>query len=294
MKKLLISKEEFLMILLGTTVLALGINWFTSPLGLVTGGLSGFAIVVKFLSEKVLGYEIPLWITNLALNIPLFLVSIKQRGIEFAKKSLWGVLFLTLALWYTEFIPNLLDVQGDLLLGGIFGGAILGLGVGVVLKVGGTTGGTDMLATIIKFRHNRFPIAKLILVLDGLIILSGMLVFGSTKAMYAIIAVFISSKVINWVLEGTHHAKAAFILSNHSEEISEAIMTKLPRGVTGIKAQGMYTKQAKDMLYVVVSRKEITKLRDMVKAIDHEAFITIADVREVLGEGFIEDYETLV
>ena len=294
MKKLLISKEEFLMILLGTTVLALGINWFTSPLGLVTGGLSGFAIVVKFLSEKVLGYGIPLWITNLALNIPLFLVSIKQRGIEFAKKSLWGVLFLTLALWYTEFIPNLLDVQGDLLLGGIFGGAILGLGVGVVLKVGGTTGGTDMLATIIKFRHNRFPIAKLILVLDGLIILSGMLVFGSTKAMYAIIAVFISSKVINWVLEGTHHAKAAFILSNHSEEISEAIMTKLPRGVTGIKAQGMYTKQAKDMLYVVVSRKEITKLRDMVKAIDHEAFITIADVREVLGEGFIEDYETLV
>ena len=294
MKKLLISKEEFLMILLGTTVLALGINWFTSPLGLVTGGLSGFAIVVKFLSEKLLGYGIPLWITNLALNIPLFLVSIKQRGIEFTKKSLWGVLFLTLALWYTEFIPNLLDVQGDLLLGGIFGGAILGLGVGIVLKVGGTTGGTDMLATIIKFRHNRFPIAKLILVLDGLIILSGMLVFGSTKAMYAIIAVFISSKVINWVLEGTHHAKAAFILSNHSEEISEAIMTKLPRGVTGIKAQGMYTKQDKDMLYVVVSRKEITKLRDMVKAIDHEAFITIADVREVLGEGFIEDYETLV
>ena len=282
------------MILLGTTVLALGINWFTSPLGLVTGGLSGLTIIVKFLSEKLLGYGIPLWITNLALNIPLFLISIKQRGIEFAKKSMWGVGLLTLALWYTEFIPNLLDVQGDLLLGGIFGGAILGLGVGIVLKAGGTTGGTDMLATIIKFKHNRFPIAKLILVLDGLIILAGMLVFGSTKAMYAIIAVFISSKVINWVLEGMHHAKAAFILSNHSQEISEAIMTKLPRGVTGIKAQGMYTKQDKEMLYVVVSRKEITKLRDMVKAIDHEAFITIADGREVLGQGFIEDYETLV
>ena len=133
MRKILISKKEFLMILLGTTILALGINWFTSPLGLVTGGLSGITIIVKSLSEEILGFGIPLWITNLVLNIPLFVISIRQRGFEFAKKSLWGVGLLTLALWYTEFIPNLLDVQGDLLLGGIFGGAILGTGVGIVL-----------------------------------------------------------------------------------------------------------------------------------------------------------------
>ncbi|MEE1072328.1 MAG: YitT family protein [Cellulosilyticum sp.] len=293
MRKILISKKEFLMILLGTTILALGINWFTSPLGLVTGGLSGITIIVKSLSEEILGFGIPLWITNLVLNIPLFVISIRQRGFEFAKKSLWGVGLLTLALWYTEFIPNLLDVQGDLLLGGIFGGAILGTGVGIVLKAGGTTGGTDMLATIIQYKHKSFPISKLILALDAAIILCGMLVFGSTKAMYAIIAVFMSSKMISWVLEGMNNAKAAFILSEHSQEIAEAIMHKLPRGVTGIKAQGMYTKQDKDMLYVVVSQKEITRLRDMVKAIDSNAFITIADVREVLGQGFIEDNNTL-
>ena len=294
MKKLLIPKKEFLMILLGVTILALGINWFTSPLGLVTGGLSGVTIIVKSVSEQVLGFGIPLWITNLVLNIPLFVISIRQRGLEFAKKSFWGVGLLTLALWYTEFIPNILDVQGDLLLGGIFGGAILGLGVGIVLKAGGTTGGTDMLATIIKFKHSRFPIAKLMLVIDGVIILAGMLVFGSVKAMYAIIAVFISTKVITWVLEGMNNAKAAFILSEKSHQIADAIMHKLPRGVTGIKAQGMYTKQDKDMLYVVVSQKEITKLREMVKEIDVNAFITIADVREVLGQGFIEDFDTLV
>ena len=293
MRKILISNKEFLMILLGTTILALGINWFTSPLGLVTGGLSGITIIVKSLSEEILGFGIPLWITNLVLNIPLFVISIRQRGFEFAKKSLWGVGLLTLALWYTEFIPNLLDVQGDLLLGGIFGGAILGTGVGIVLKAGGTTGGTDMLATIIQYKHKSFPISKLILALDAAIILCGMLVFGSTKAMYAIIAVFMSSKMISWVLEGMNNAKAAFILSEHSQEIAEAIMHKLPRGVTGIKAQGMYTKQDKDMLYVVVSQKEITRLRDMVKAIDSNAFITIADVREVLGQGFIEDNNTL-
>lgn len=293
MKKLFITKKEFFMILLGVTILALGINWFTSPLGLVTGGLSGVTIMVKEVSEKTLGFGIPLWITNFVLNIPLFAISIRQRGFEFAKKSLWSVGLLTCALWYTEFIPNLLDVQGDLLLGGVFGGAIIGLGIGIVLKAGATTGGTDMLATIIKFKHSRFPIAKVMLCIDALIILAGMLIFGSMKAMYAIIAVFITSKVITWVLEGLNYAKAAFIMSEKNEEIAHAIMNKIPRGVTGIKAKGMYTKADKDMLFVVVSQKEITRLREMVREIDANAFVTIADVREVLGQGFIEEYDTL-
>lgn len=293
MRKLLITKKEFLMILLGTTILALGINWFTSPLGLVTGGLSGVTIIVKEVSLKTLGFEIPLWITNLVLNIPLFIISIKQRGFEFAKKSLWAVGLLTAALWYTEFIPNILQVNNDLLLGGVFGGAILGLGIGTVLKAGATTGGTDMLATIIKFKHARFPIAKLMLGIDGVIILAGMVIFGSTKAMYAIIAVFITSKVITTVLEGMNYAKAVFIMSDKNAEISEAIMNRIPRGVTGIKAKGMYTKQDKEMLFVVVSQKEITKLRDLVREIDKSAFVTIAEVREVLGQGFIEEYNTL-
>lgn len=293
MKKLLITKKEFFMILLGVTILALGINWFTSPLGLVTGGLSGVTIIVKEVSQKILGYGIPLSVTNLVLNIPLFVISIRQRGFKFAKKSLWSVILLTCALWYTEFIPNILDVKGDLLLGGVFGGAIIGLGIGIVLKAGATTGGTDMLATIIKFKHSRFPIAKVMLAIDGLIILLGMMIFGSTKAMYAIIAVFITSKVITWVLEGLNYAKAAFIISDKNKEIADAIMHQIPRGVTGIKAQGMYTKEDKDMLFVVVSQKEITRLRELVKGIDTNAFVTIADVREVLGQGFIEEYDTL-
>lgn len=293
MNKLLITKKEFLMILLGTTILALGINWFTAPLNLVTGGLSGVTIIVKEVSAKLLGFGIPLAVTNFALNVPLFIISIKQRGFGFAKKSLWSVGLLSLALWYTEFIPNILNVNDDLLLGAIFGGAIIGLGIGIVLKTGATTGGTDMLATIIKFKHSRFPIAKVMLAIDGIIILAGLVIFGSTKAMYAIIAVFITSKVITNVLEGMNYAKAAFIMSDKNELIAEAIMHKIPRGVTGIKAKGMYTKADKDMLFVVVSQKEITRLRDLVREIDEKAFITIADVREVLGEGFIEEYNSL-
>lgn len=293
MRRLLITKKEFLMILLGTTILALGINWFTSPLGLVVGGLSGVTIIVKEVSTQVLGFAIPLWITNLVLNIPLFIISIKQRGFEFAKKSLWAVGLLTAALWYTEYIPNILEVNNDLLLGGVFGGALLGLGIGIVLRTGATTGGTDMLATIIKFKHDRFPIAKLMLAIDGIIILLGLVIFGSTKAMYAIIAVFIISKVITNVLEGVNYAIAVFIISDKNAEISEAIMNKIPRGVTGIKAKGMYTKQDKEMLFVVVSQKEITRLRELVREIDESAFVTIAEAREVLGKGFIEEYNSL-
>nr|WP_302598060.1 YitT family protein [uncultured Cellulosilyticum sp.] len=290
MKRLLIKKNEFLMILLGVTILALGINWFTSPLGLVTGGISGITIIVKTVSLQLLGFEIPLWVTNFVLNVPLFVISIKQRGFEFAKKSLWSVILLSCALWYTEFIPNIFNVNGDLLLGGVFGGVILGLGVGTVLRAGATTGGTDMLAAIIRFINPKFPIAKVMLGIDSLIILLGLLVFGSNKAMYAIISVYITSKVITNVLEGVNYAKAVFIMSDKNNIIAQEIMEKIPRGVTGIKANGKYTGADKEMLFVVVSQKEITRLRDLIREIDENAFVTIADVREVLGQGFIEDY----
>lgn len=290
MNKLLIKRNEFLMILLGVTILALGINWFTSPLGLVTGGISGITIIVKTLSLKFLGFEIPLWITNFALNAPLFIISIKQRGFGFAKKSLWSVVLLSCALWYTEFLPNIFNVNGDLLLGGVFGAVFIGLGVGIVLRAGATTGGTDMLAAIIRFISPKFPIAKVMLGIDSLIILAGLLVFGSNKAMYAIISVYITSKIITNVLEGVNYAKAVFIMSDKNDVIAQEIMEKIPRGVTGIKATGKYTGAEKEMLFVVVSQKEITRLRDLIREVDEQAFVTIADVREVLGQGFIEDY----
>lgn len=293
MKKLLITKREFGLILLGVTILALGINWFLSPLGLVTGGISGTGIIVETVSKNIIGFSIPLWFTNLALNIPLFAISIKQRGFVFAKKSLYAVLGLSLALWYTGFIPSPFLVNGDLLLGGVFGGATIGLGIGIVLRTGGTTGGTDMLASIFKFKNPTFPIAKLMLAIDACIILGGLMIFGSNTAMYAIISVFITSKVIGNVLAGMHYAKAAFIISDKSEEIAEAVMAKIPRGSTGLKARGMYSKDDKEMLFTVVSQKEITQLRDIIREIDPNAFVTIADVREVLGAGFIEDMNAL-
>ena len=192
------------------------------------------------------------------------------------------------------FLPNPFEKIGnDLLITAVFGGVILGIGVGLVLKSSATTGGSDMLASIIKFKHPKFPIPKLMLVIDGFIILMGFFIFGAQNAMYAIISVVITSRTISTVLEGGHQAKAAFIMSNENLAISQAIMEKIPRGSTGLKARGMYSKEDKEMLFTVVSQKEISKLREIIYEIDPNAFVTIADVREVLGEGFIQDYNPL-
>lgn len=293
MKKSYFS-NPYLQIIVGTILIALGINWFFVPNGLVTGGIAGIGIIFQELSTKFLGFTIPVWITNIVLNVPLFVISIKQRGFSFAKRSALAVIGVSVMLSIVEYIPNPFWVGDDLLVCCIFGGALSGLGIGLVLRNLASTGGTDMLASIIRFNHPRFPIAKLMLAIDGLILLTGLFVFGANKAMYAIIAVFVSTRVINNVLAGLHYAKAVFIMSPHNEEISKAIIEKLPRGVTGLSARGMYTKESKEMLFAVVSQKEITKLRTLIQEIDDKAFVVIADVREVLGQGFIEDYSAIM
>lgn len=293
MKRLLISRKDFLYIFIGVTILSLGISWFLSPQGLVTGGIAGVGIIVEEVSRRMVGVTFPIWMTTMALNIPLFAISIKQRGFEFAKKSLYAVMLTSFSLWYIGFIPNPFQVGDDLLLAGIFGAVLLGTGIGVVLRSSATTGGSDMLASIIKFKHPKFPIPKLMLCIDAFIILGGFFIFGPTNAMYGIISVVITSKCISAVLEGGHHAKAAFIMSSKNEEIAETILREIPRGSTGLKAKGMYSKEDKEMLFTVVSQKEIAKLRTIIHDIDPKAFVTIADVKEVLGEGFIQEYNAL-
>ncbi|MGL5257051.1 MAG: YitT family protein [Proteocatella sp.] len=286
-----ITSSEFAMIILGSLLLALGITWFLSPLGLVTGGISGIAILVQEVTSPFIANGVPIWFTNAVLNIPLFVISIRQRGFAFAKKSLYAVVALSFALWLTEMIPNPMDVGEDLLLASLFGGVLVGAGVGLVLKAGGTTGGTDMLAAIFKFKRPNLPIENVMLAIDATIIMSGMFVFGPINVMYAIISVLVTTKLVSVVLEGGHSAKAVFIVSQKSNEIAELVMSDIGRGATGIKAKGMYLKKESEMLFVVLSQKELPELREIVLGIDAKAFVTIAEVREVLGQGFIENYD---
>ncbi|WP_027400342.1 YitT family protein [Anaerovorax odorimutans] len=294
MKSLLgVNFGQLMQILIGVTMLALGLIWFLEPLGMVIGGLTGLAIVIKEVTGYFFGHGVPLYATNIIFNIPLFIIIIKQRGFAFAQRSLIAVIWLSVALWYCQYIPNLFEIGDDLILGAVFGGAFMGSGIGIVLRISATTGGSDTLATILKFKFPSYPIATLIRIIDGIIILSGFFVFGAHKGMYAIIAMIISSYMINFWLSGMHFAKAAFIISNKSQELSEAIIKELGRGVTGIKAKGMYTMNDREMLFVVVMPKQIANLRKVVYKVDKEAFLTIADVKEVLGYGFTQDYNSL-
>ena len=273
---------EYFEIIVGSILFSISVIWFADPMGLVIGGISGIAIIIKSFTE------IPLFITNLVLNVPLFLIAVKQRGFKFIFKSLLSVLLITLMLEALTFIKNPLSVSDDILLTALLTGVFSGAGLGLIFRSGATSGGTDMLASIFKFIKPHFDISGLLLIIDGIIIVFGMSVFGVSKGLYAIIAVVISTLIINFILEGTHFARGVFILSESYEEISRAIFKELERGNTGINVRGMYTKEEKKMLFVVVNPKEIVELQQIVKNIDQKAFMVIYDVRQTLGEGFFD------
>lgn len=276
--------KKYLNIILGSTIFSLSVTWFADPIGLVIGGISGVAIIVKWLTDGI----IPLFLTNLILNIPIFLISVKQRGFKFILNSLVSVLWMTLILEVARYIPNPLNVSDDIFLTALMAGLFAGTGLGLVLREGATSGGTDMLASIVKYIKPHLDISNLLLVIDGIIIILGMSVFGVSNGIYAIVAVYISSIIINLFTDGAHFARGAFILSKKHQEISEEIMKSLDRGNTGIKVKGMYSKEDKEMLFVVVEPKEVVSLQNIVKKFDPKAFMVIYDVRQALGEGFFE------
>ncbi len=286
MKKLLISPKEFALMFVGTLIVALTINGITAPAGIVTGGVSGLGIIIEAVSPSIIGFAIPISLTTFIINIPLFIWGIVDKGFEFVKKSLYTVVTLTILLELTSLLPNFFSLYDDLFVSSLTIGVGMGLGIGLILKSGATSGGSDMLACIVAPKLPQFPIATLVMMIDAIIVLIGIFVFGAIKAVYAALAIYVTSRVLSIVLEGINYAKATFIISPHNEQIAKEIMEKLPRGTTGIQARGMYSGQKQEMLFTVVSQKQVPKLREIVYTIDPKAFVTFTDVREVLGLGF--------
>ena len=262
---------EYLMIIAGTGLMALAINSVFDASGMVTGGFSGVSIIVKAWTKGIVYGGIPLWVTNFGLNIPLFLIGWRIRGFSFVSKAILGE--VSLSAWLA-FQPVWNLAGDDLLLAALYGGVIQGVGIGLVFLGGGTTGGTD--------------IAQIMQVIDAVIVIVGMYVFGMHKALYAIIAVYLVTKVSDGLIEGLKFSKAAYIITGKPDEISNMIINDLDRGVTGINAKGMYSGQDKLMLFCVVNKKEIVILKEKVDEIDPAAFVIVTDAREVHGEGFIE------
>lgn len=276
---------EYLLIIVGTGLMALSINSVFDAAGLVTGGFSGVAIIVKAWTENLIDGGIPLWIINFGLNIPLFVLGAKLRGFSFVKKAVIGEISLSAWLAVQPVFPLVGD---DLLLAAVYGGVIQGVGIGLVFLGRGTTGGTDMMAALIQNKIRHYSISQVMQFIDGIVVIMGMYVFGIQRALYAIIAVYLVAKISDSIIEGLKFSKAAYIVTDKPEEVSQMIMDEIGRGVTGIYARGMYSENDKLMLFCAVSKKEIVILKERVGEIDPQAFVIVADAREVHGEGFIE------
>lgn len=281
------KQRGYLFMVAGTMLMAFGIKNFYDSSGLVTGGFTGISIMIKGMSESYLGYGIPLWFTNLVLNVPLFIVAGSKRGLRFLKKTLFGAVLLS--AWLAV-IPQMDLVQQDLLLSSVYGGLLNGAGLGLVLLSDATTGGVDLLSTLLHDKWRHYSIVQIMQVIDALIIIAGASVFGMHKALYAILAVFITTRISDFVIEGWKFSKVVYIISNEHEKIAQAIMMELKRGVTAIEARGLYSQKEKRMLYCVVSKKELINLKDIIRSVDKDAFVIVSEAREVLGEGFSENH----
>jgi uncharacterized membrane-anchored protein YitT (DUF2179 family) len=277
--------RKYLIIIVGAILMAVSVNLIFEPMELVTGGVSGLAIVVKHLTKNIIEGGFPLWLFTILCNVPLFLLAIKIMGKNFVVSALFGTIAFVLALMVIPIYDLKLD---DYLLASILGGAIGGAGIGLIFSVQASTGGTDLIATLFHYYKRHITVPQILIIIDGIIIVIGAIVFGLGNALYAIIAVYINGKVSDGIVEGLKYAKMAYIISDHYTQIADSILHNLDRGVTGLSATGMYSNKERKMLFCVVSKKEIVKIIAISKKIDPSAFVIISDVREVMGEGFIE------
>ena len=280
-----LKKRDWFFLLAGTALMAIGAEGFFEHADLVAGGITGIGIMLDEWTSVRYGVHIPLWFVNLAGNLPLFLIAWKLKGKDFVSRSMLAAGLFSLMLYVEEIFPL---YSSDPLLAAVFGGTALGVGLGLVLSVDSTTGGVELAATLLHLKFRSISVPRFIFILDAAVILTGMAFFGVEMGLYAILAVFITDQFIGWVVEGPSYARAAWIISDKSEEITDALLTELGRGVTAFPATGKYTGQGREVLFCVFSQKEVHSVKNIIMNIDKSAFFLVTDIREVLGKGFAD------
>lgn len=282
MKK--INWKSLFKIVLGSAILALGLDVFLAPSNIVTGGVTGIGIIIRDVAERMLDVHISLSVTNLVINIPILIAAWIVKGRRYIARTVLATLSLSAFLYLFESI----EFTGDILIAAIYGGLLSGIGLGLVFTAQATTGGSDMIAAIVQHYVPHFSVSNFLLIIDGIIVLGGVLVFGIHTTLYALIGVFVTTSVSDRLVDGLHFSKAIYIISDYGEEIAKAILSRIDRGVTGLEGSGMYTGKDKKVLLCTSSAKESVRIKQIVHSIDPNAFMIITDAREVLGEGFIE------
>ncbi|MCU9814643.1 YitT family protein [Paraclostridium sp. AKS73] len=267
-------------LLVGSIFMSVGINMFFKPYTIAPGGLSGLSLVLG----KLTGLPIP--VVMLAIGIPLVIFSIKILGIKDSIKTLIGMTVFSIILGITSSLSNF-DITKDVLLCSISGALCLGVGLGIVLKMDASTGGTDLIALMLNRAFPNIPLAKFMIILDGMVVISaGFASKNLETALYSGVALYIVVKIVDAIVSGLNYSKAFMIISNQSDILRDGITKELDRGVTFLQGKGGYTNEDKNVLLVVVSKKQEVHLKKVIKNIDPSAFIIVSDVHEVLGEGF--------
>jgi uncharacterized membrane-anchored protein YitT (DUF2179 family) len=274
--KILKYLKEYSIITLGCFFYAISINYFFISNHLAEGGVAGICLILYYL------FKLPVGVMYFVINIPLLIIGWRLVGRDFLFKTLYGTSCLSFLITLTQ---NWKGPSSDIMLGSIYGGVLIGIGLGLIFMVNGSTGGTDIIARILN-RYFDIPMGRTMLFLDIVILGVATIFFGKEIVMYTLISMAIVSKAIDYFQDGYTKSKGITIISTKSEEIKSKIMDKIGRGTTIIKGKGGYTGKEIDLLFCVVSKFEVTKVKNIVKEIDAFAFLTISDVSEVLGEGF--------
>lgn len=268
--------KDYALIVLGTFLAALSLPLFFLPYDIAPGGISGISTVLSSVLPLSVG------LLSFLLNVPLFLLGWRTVGWRFAVRSFIAMSLMSL---FIDLVP-VRDVSGNVMLASVFGGVLLGVGLGLVVRAGATTGGTDMAAKMIHSRVAFLPIAAILFLIDGLVVAVAALAFGLQAALWALIALFVSSQAMDSVIKGFNTAMQFMIISRDAEEIVRRIHTEIDRGCTRLMAEGTYSRLPVGTLLCVVSRTEAPRLKKLVAEVDPQAFVTVCNVHEVLGEGF--------
>lgn len=270
---------DFIVIFLGCIIASLGVNLFLVNAQLLSGGATGVALILQYLSE------IPSGISVFIINIPLFFLSYKMLSKRFTLYTAIGMISLSVALIITKPLSHLVKVE-DILLYCIYGGVLCGLGYGLVFSRNGSTGGTDIITMVVRKKFSNFEIGKLSFAINCVIIFIGALIFGLPKALYTLISIFVQGAIVDKVINGFNSKKLLLILTEKEDDIIQYVIKDMNRGVTSLIAEGEYTHKLKKMLYIAVTSSQMVHLKSKILRIDPKAFITIIDVSEVNGKGF--------
>ncbi|WP_107925272.1 YitT family protein [Lysinibacillus parviboronicapiens] len=267
---------EYMYVIVGAAVIAIGFNVFLLPNQVASGGVSGISTIL----HGLFGWNPGL--VQYAFNIPLFLAGVVLLGKKFGVKSFIGTVILPFIVLLTN---SWEPWTSNPLLGALFGGIVVGLGIGLVFKGNASTGGTDLLAQIIT-KYTGLTLGTSVLLIDGVIAISAAIVFDLEKGLYALIGLYVTTKTIDIIQLGFSQSKMVYIITMKQDEVRDAIYAEINRGVTKLPAIGGYTGEARPVLMVVVYQTEFTKLKQLIKNVDPSAFVIVSDAYEVLGEGF--------